>query len=163
MLVDFHEFFLLFRLKIDFLGHYEFDRYRYFLNHSNHAPGIPLDMISYHFYASSKTRTNPTDYEAFFPQLDKFTSEVQQIEQIRKSLSPETKTTIDELGIILPGDNNPNAPQFPLVFWNAGGAYYAYAWAKLAQQSIDVVGHSQLVGKSFLFFFIIRSIRFFFR
>lgn len=132
---------------VEYLGHNEFDRYRYFLNHSNHAPDIPLDMISYHFYASSNSRTEPADYEAFFPQLDSFTEEVKQIEQIRKALSPETKTTIDELGIILPDDNSPSAPQFPLIFWNAGGAYYAYAWAKLSRQGIDVVGHSQLVGE----------------
>ncbi|CAF3945382.1 unnamed protein product [Adineta steineri] len=127
-------------------GHYEFNWYRYFLNHSNHAPDIPLDMISYHFYASSKTRTDPLDYEAFFPQLDTFTDEIRQIEVIRKELSPETRTTIDELGIILPDDNTPGAPQFPLIFWNAGAAYYAYAWGKISRQGIDVVGHSQLVG-----------------
>ncbi|CAF4122391.1 unnamed protein product, partial [Rotaria sordida] len=33
------------------MGHNKFNWYRYFLNHSNHAPDIPLDMISYHFYA----------------------------------------------------------------------------------------------------------------
>jgi hypothetical protein len=103
-------------------------------------------MISYHFYAFAKTRTDPKDFEAFFDQVDTFTHEVEQIEIIRKSLSPQTRTTIDELGIILPDDNNPNAPMFPLIFWNAGGAYYAYAWAKLSRQGIDVVGHSQLVG-----------------
>ncbi len=76
--------------------------------------------------------------------------EVQQIEQIRKNLSPETRTTIDELGIILPDDNTPGAAQFPLIYWNAGGALYAYAWAKLSRQRIDVVGHSQLVGQFFI-------------
>ena len=73
--------------------------------------------------------------------------EVEQIEEIRKILSPETRTTIDELGIILPDDNTPGAPQFPLVYWNAAAALYAYAWAKLSRLRIDVVGHSQLVGK----------------
>ena len=104
-------------------------------------------MISYHFYATSRSRTEPQDYEAFFPQLDTFTDEIKQIEEIRKSLSPETRTTIDELGIILPDDNTVGAPQFPLIYWNAGAAYYAYAWAKISRQGIDVVGHSQLVGQ----------------
>jgi hypothetical protein len=103
-------------------------------------------MISYHYYAIGNNRVDPQTYEDFFPQLDRFTTEVQQIEIIRKSLSPETRTTIDELGVILRDDNNPNAPMFPLIFWNAGGAHYAYAWAKLSRQGIDVVGHSQLVG-----------------
>jgi hypothetical protein len=128
------------------VGHNEFDRYRHFLNHSNHAPNIPLDMISFHFYASAKTRTNPLDYEAFFGQLDGFIPEVQQIQEIRKSLSPETKTNVDELGVILPDDNTPGASQFPLIYWNAAAAYYAYAWARLSRLSVDVVGHSQLVG-----------------
>ncbi len=104
-------------------------------------------MISYHFYASCQSRTDPHAYEAFFPQLDTFTDEIEQVEQIRKALSPETKTDIDELGIILPDDNAVDAPQFPLIYWNAAAAYYAYAWAKISRQRIDVVGHSQLVGK----------------
>ncbi len=110
-------------------------------------------MISYHFYAGAKTRTNPQDYEEFFSQLDTFTIEVEQIEEIRKSLSPETRTTIDELGIILPDDNTPGAPQFPMVYWNAGAALYAYAWAKISRQGIDVVGHSQLVGQCLIYRF----------
>ena len=103
-------------------------------------------MISYHFYALANSRTDPLDWESLFPQLDTFSLEVEQIEEIRKILSPETRTTIDELGVILPDDNIPGAAQFPLVFWNAGAALYAYAWAKLSRQAIDVIGHSQLVG-----------------
>ena len=128
------------------LDHNEFDWYRYFLNQSNHAADIPLDMISYHFYAIGGSRTDPHDWESFFTQLDTFTFEVEQIEEIRKSLSPQTRTTIDELGVILPDDNNPAAPMFPPVYWNAAAAFYAYAWARLSRYGIDVVGHSQLVG-----------------
>jgi hypothetical protein len=106
-------------------------------------------MISYHFYAGAQSRVDPKEWEGFFPQLDGFTLEIKQIEEIRKSLSPETRTTIDELGIILGDDNTPGAPQFPLVYWNAAAAYYAYAWAKISRQGIDVVGHSQLVGQYF--------------
>jgi hypothetical protein len=134
-----------------FSVHNEFDWYRYFLNHSNHAPDIPLDMISYHFYAGAQSRVDPKEWEGFFPQLDGFTLEVQKIEEIRKSLSPSTRTTINELGIILGDDNDPGAPQFPLIYWNAAAAYYAYAWAKISRQGIDVVGHSQLVGQSLLY------------
>jgi hypothetical protein len=133
------------------IGHREYDWYRYFLNHSNHAPDIPLDMISYHFYALANSRTDPKDWESFFAQLDSFTFEVEQIEEIRKSLSPETRTTIDELGVILPDDNTPGVPQFPLIYWNAGAALYAYAWARISRQGIDVVGHSQLIGQSLLY------------
>jgi hypothetical protein len=103
-------------------------------------------MISYHFYAIGTSRIDPVDWELFFYQLDKFTIEVQQIEVIRKALSPSTRTTIDELGVILPNDNDPNAYSFPLVYWNAAAALYAYAWGKISRYGIDVVGHSQLVG-----------------
>ncbi|CAF1435987.1 unnamed protein product [Rotaria sordida] len=127
-------------------GHNEFSWYRYFLNHSNHAPNIPLDMISYHFYAFGNSRTDPKDWESFFGQLDIFIFEVEQIEEIRKSLSPQTRTTIDEVGVILPDDNIPEAPQFPMIYWNAAAALYAYAWAIISRQGIDVATHSQLVG-----------------
>ena len=103
-------------------------------------------MISYHFYAGGSSRTDPKDWEVFFSQLDSFTFEVEQVEEIRKSLSPQTRTTIDELGVILPDDNTPGAPQFPMVYWNAAAALYAYAWGKLSRLRVDVVGHSQLVG-----------------
>ena len=103
-------------------------------------------MIAYHFYAWSNSRTDPYAYESLFEQLDTFTFEVEQIEEIRKILSPETRTTIDELGVILADDNTPGVPQFPLIFWNAAAALYAYSWAKLSQQNIDVVGEAQLVG-----------------
>jgi len=95
------------------------------------------------------SRTDPKDWESFFGQLDTFIVEVQQIEQIRKLLSPTTRTTIDELGVILPNDISPGIPQFPLVYWNAAAALYAYAWAKISRLGIDVVGHSQLVGEYF--------------
>ena len=104
-------------------------------------------MISYHFYAGGSSRTDPKNWESFFGQLDTFTFEVEQIEEIRKSLSPQTRTTIDELGVILRDDNTPTAPPFPLVYWNAAAALYAYAWARISRQGIDVVGHSQLVGQ----------------
>lgn len=105
-------------------------------------------MISYHFYALGNSRTDPLNWESFFDQLDTFTFEIEQIEQIRQALSPETRTTINELGVILDDDNTHGACQFPLIYWNAAAALYAYAWAKISRQSIDIVGHSQLVGKS---------------
>lgn len=121
--------------------------FQYFLNNSNHAADIPLDMISYHFYAGSHSRTDPKQYEGFFGQLDGFVLQVEAIEEIRKNLSPQTRTTINELGVILPEDNSPTAPPFPLIYWNAAAALYAYSWLRLSRLSIDVVGHSQLVGQ----------------
>ncbi len=127
--------------------------FEYFLNHNNHRPGIPLDYISYHFYASPSAGQNINDWQyTFFDQADGFLATVRYIEAIRKRLSPETKTDTDELGIILPDDNNQVADanghiaSIPSTYWNAAGALYAYLYIGLAKQGIDVIGESQLVG-----------------
>lgn len=123
--------------------------FEYFLNHSHHKPGIPLDYISYHFYASPSPSQTIHDWQyTFFDQADRFLSTVRYIQQIRQRLSPETKTDTDELGVILPTDNTPNDAniQIPAAYWNAAGALYAYLYINLAQQGIDVIGESQLVG-----------------
>lgn len=123
--------------------------FEYFLNHAHHAPGTPLDYISYHFYATPSADQTLQDWQyTFFDQADRFLTTVRYIEQIRKRLSPETKTDTDELGVILPTDNTPNDANIPIpaLYWNAAGALYAYLYIGLAQQGIDVIGESQLVG-----------------
>jgi hypothetical protein len=71
----------------------------YYLDHRNHKPGIPLDMISYHFYASpTKEQTLDNWQYTFFDQADKFLVAVRYVENIRRRLSPETRTTLDVVG-----------------------------------------------------------------
>jgi hypothetical protein len=124
----------------------------YFLDHKNHKTGIPLDMISYHFYASpTKEQTLDNWQYSFFDQADKFLVAVRYIEQIRKRLSPETQTTLDEIGTILPTDWHPDdpyapGPPIPAAYWNASAAVYAYVYLETAKMGIDIVGESQLVG-----------------
>ena len=124
----------------------------YFLDHTKHKAGIPLDMISYHFYATP-TREQTVDHwqYTFFDQADKFLVAVRYIEAIRKRLSPETRTTIDEIGTILPTDSdavepNGSGARIPAAYWNASGALYAYVYIETAKLGIDVAGESQLVG-----------------
>ena len=102
-----------------------------FLNPSNHEPGIPLDYVSFHFYASSTSRTDPATFTNFFRlglwcvrlcvcasalrqftmlaaacdcrEADAFLANLKTIAQIRASLSPSTKLSCDETGVILPG------------------------------------------------------------
>jgi len=122
--------------------------FEYFLNHSNHKQGIPIDYISYHFYATPSPDENPDDWQyTFFDQADGFLNTVRYAEAIRERLSPETKTDLDELGVILPADNKPgdDVPP-PHAYWNACGALYAYLFIELSQMKIDVAGMSQLVG-----------------
>jgi hypothetical protein len=121
-----------------------FDYYEYFLNPKNHRPGIPLDMISYHFYADPGSGTNATNPDTwqFCEQADKFLDTVRKIESIRLRLSPATQTDIDELGVIAPDESWKNLP----VYWNAAGAMFAYLYAELSKLGIENIGESQLVG-----------------
>ncbi|HET7102851.1 MAG TPA: glycosyl hydrolase family 39, partial [Terracidiphilus sp.] len=122
--------------------------FEYFLNHANHKPGIPLDYISYHFYASpNKGQTINNWQYTFFDQAAGFLNTVRYVEAIRKRLSPETMTDTDELGVILPTDNKPGddiAP--PDAYWNLAGSLYAYLYMELSRLQIDIIGESQLVG-----------------
>jgi hypothetical protein len=126
--------------------------FEHFLNHANHKPGIPLDCISYHFYAVP-TPDEPLDIQqhTVFAQADGFLNTVRYIETIRKRLSPDTITTINEIGIISADDIAQGEPghvtkPIPDAYWNLAGAEYAYIFAELTQLGIDVAGESQLVG-----------------
>ena len=96
--------------------------FEYFLDHRNHRPGTPLDMISYHFYATPSSAETPDHWQyTFFNQADGFLNTVRYVEQIRKRLSPETRTTLDEIGSILPGDPA-GRETIPDIYWTASGA-----------------------------------------
>ncbi len=128
------------------------EMFEYFLDHKNHKPGIPLDMISYHFYASpSPDQTPDVQQYTFFAQADGFMNTVRYIEGIRKRLSPKTGTTVDEIGCISADDGGQNDPHhvtkaIPNSYWNLCGATYAYVFGSLASLGIDIAGESQLVG-----------------
>jgi hypothetical protein len=118
--------------------------YEYFLDPKHHRPGIPLDMISYHFYADpgqGAVAANPDAWH-FCEQADKFLDTVRQIESIRLRQSPATQTDVDELGVIAPDQSWQNQP----VYWNAAGAMFAYVYLELSKLGIENVGESQLVG-----------------
>ena len=126
--------------------------FEYFLDHRNHKPGTPLDFISYHFYAvPTPDQTPEIEQYTYFDQADGFLKAVLYVEAIRKRLSPETKTTTDELGVIeaddlLQGQLGHVAKPLPNSYWNLAGALYAYLFAEMTQIGIDVAGESQLVG-----------------
>jgi hypothetical protein len=66
--------------------------FEYFLNPAHHKPGIPLDYISYHFYASPNRSQTLADWQyTFFDQADGFLNTVRYVESIRKRLSPSTR------------------------------------------------------------------------
>ena len=126
--------------------------FEYFLNHKNHKPGIPLDMISYHFYANpTPDQTPDIEQYTYFAQADGFLNSARYIETMRKRLSPQTGTTVDEIGCISAddaGQSDPHHVTKPIEnsYWNLCGATYAYVFGNLASMGIDVAGESQLVG-----------------
>jgi hypothetical protein len=82
-----------------------------------------------------------------FPGADSFIATVAEIESIREQLAPHVRTTVDEVGSILASAaTQTNPAPIPAGYWNYSGAIYAYVFANLALQGIDVVGESQLVG-----------------
>ena len=123
-----------------------------FLNHANHKAGIPLDYISYHFYAvPTRTQTMADWQYTFFDQANGFITGVRYIENMRKRLSPETKTDTDELGVISSDDLSQGDPghvmqPIPPQYWNLAGALYGYLFIELSRLQIDIIGESQLVG-----------------
>ncbi|MFZ0962770.1 MAG: glycosyl hydrolase family 39 [Terriglobia bacterium] len=121
--------------------------FEYFFNHVHHKPGIPLDMITYHFYATPSADQKPEIQPyTFFGQADHFLDTVRYIESIRRRLSPQTKTDINELGSIAADDNRSGPIIIPNSYWNLSGALYAYVFAELAALGIEYAGESQLVG-----------------
>jgi hypothetical protein len=122
--------------------------FKYFLNPRHHAPGTPLDMISYHFYATPSAASKPSDWpRIFFSQAQGFLRTVRKIQAIRQKLSPQTRTDIDEIGSILPFDTAPKLVRaIPNMYWNLSGAMYAYLFAHMARMGIQFAGESQLIG-----------------
>lgn len=127
--------------------------FEYFLDPANHRDGIPIDWISYHFYATPTIGETIDDWQhSLFDQADGFITSVRYIESIRTRLSPSTRTMINEVGIILAEDEftahgaDMGEPDFPAEYWNLAGSLYAHLVVELTRLGIDVIGESQLVG-----------------
>lgn len=122
--------------------------FEYFLDPNNHGPGIPLDYISYHFYAvPTPDETPEVQGYTFFAQANRFLSAVSYVESIRSRLSPGTGTMITEIGAF-----NKDAPwlatakAIPDSHWYLSAALYAYLFGELSRMGIDTVSASMLLG-----------------
>ena len=130
------------------LGSENYTYFESFLNSTNHKQGIPLDWISYHFYAGPTQASEPVEAGMSYQLADTFLVEVANIEEIRKKLHPSTRTTLDEIGTFDPLGTTTIVPGYtpPPEYWVWSGGIYAYVFANVAKMGIDVVGESQLVG-----------------
>mmetsp|Transcript_368 Transcript_368/g.402 ORF Transcript_368/g.402 Transcript_368/m.402 type:complete len:306 (-) Transcript_368:40-957(-) len=114
--------------------------YEYFLNMSNHASkDIPVDWISFHFYASPKSGNNATEIEEIFPLIDGALQKGREIVKIRDKLLPSVKLAVNELGVI-------TQPPFSDLFWIACSSYYAYGYTQFGLMGVNAVHSSQLLG-----------------
>jgi len=121
--------------------------FEYFLNPKNHKPGIPMDMVTFHFYANPSAEQSPEVQQyTVFDQAAGFVNSVRYIDSIRQRLSPKTQTDLDELGCIPADDNAVPRKPIPDSYWNLCGAVYGYLFGQLSRFGIDVAGESQLVG-----------------
>ncbi len=127
--------------------------FEHFLDPRNHKPGIPLDYISFHFYASPSLDEDLNGWQhTFFNQAQGFLATTRYILAIRDRLSPQTRIDTDELGVILPTDDQEIRASkalpdhIPHRYWNAAGALYGYLFVELSKLGVDVIGESQLVG-----------------
>lgn len=125
--------------------------FEYFLNPRNHKPDVRVDMISYHFYAVPSFDQDPGSWQyTVFDQAERFVNAVRYIDSIRRRLSPSTKTTIDEVGVIDPADELQGMPgyhfkPFPGFYWNLSAAEFAFLYGELSKLGIDAIGESALM------------------
>ena len=105
-------------------------------------------MISYHFYAEPDEDETPYVQQfTVFNQADRFLSLIKYVELIRQRLSPQTQTTLNEIGIISADDLVLEQPghisrPIPGSYWNLSAALYAYLYNQISHLGIEAVGMS---------------------
>jgi hypothetical protein len=120
--------------------------FEYFLNPTNHKPGIPIDFVSYHFYAGPEHDESPeVQQHTFFALTDGFVTNARYIELIRKRLSPGTKTYVNELGTFST-DNFSPAEKIPEAYWSLSAATFAYGYLALSRLQIDLIAGAELIN-----------------
>lgn len=70
--------------------------------------------------------------QEMFPAADGFFQTFSRIRSIRDTLSPHTILDCDEMGSILPNDNDASPPPIHPLYWPASGALFAYEFGHLA-------------------------------
>ena len=120
----------------------------YFLDPRHHAPGIPLDAITLHFYG----RYGPRDPRAAqvastFAQAKAFIGDIGYVSAIRDRFSPPTQVMVDELGTIV-GTEAPQVPwprqlsgQIPFHL-RLSAAMYAYIYGSFARMGVESIGQT---------------------
>lgn len=121
--------------------------FEYFLNPKNHKPGIPIDILAYHYYIKPELDESPeTQQHTFFTQTDGFVNVVRSIEITRKRLSPHTETYINELGSVTADNYSAVHAPVPQWYWHLSGAAFVYGFLELAKLQIDRIAAAELIN-----------------
>jgi hypothetical protein len=122
------------------------DQFRYFLNSTNHRPGIPLDMVSYHFYIAANPGEDMDSLQKlFYQRADGVLETVREVEAIKRGLSPATKTYINELGTMWMDGKKVDGQPIAERYWTLSSAVFAYTYLGLVRQGVDLVGSAELI------------------
>lgn len=132
------------------IGHTNWEWWRGFLTLDNHHPAV-RDAVtggyaSFHWYGHVGSRTDVSTFEKTFEQLKKFLADMDQIVALRDELSPTTKLSLDEAGVIPPDDNDMSADASPPIYYNMVAGVYTALWCELSVKGVDIVGSSQFCG-----------------
>lgn len=130
----------------------------HFLNAKNHAPGIPIDMVSYHKYILAPPKMTLEQWHtSMFGQVDAFMNDVIRIDRIRNRLSPKSKIFISEFGLmhqeqadntmasLRGGKTDLTEPKIPDEYWTLGSAVYAYGILGAMRRNVDLIAAAELV------------------
>ncbi|MGH7105807.1 MAG: hypothetical protein ACREFT_04810 [Acetobacteraceae bacterium] len=119
----------------------------YFLNPAHHEPGIPIDMLSYHFFLipDSDEPASVMPY-TLFHEADGYLLSADYIETLRREFVPGAKTDVDDIATMLPDPLAPKlAHPIPGSYWSLSGGVFAYLYGKLALLGVNAVGASELI------------------
>ncbi|WP_069385773.1 hypothetical protein [Cellulosimicrobium cellulans] len=133
--------------------HHDPEYFWHFLDPANHAPGIPLDAISLHMYASPDI-VNPFGPEgnpppevwetAFFAQAEGFLEQVRHVQALIRRLSPGTRLMLNEMGTYPSDIMNPE-PDIPHEYWALSASWQTYLWARCLELDVDLFGVAEFM------------------
>jgi hypothetical protein len=121
-----------------------------FLKPTHHRPGVPIDMMSYHFYVSTSHDTLVAGCPApAFAEVDRGVRGARRLERLRARLRPAAGTAVTESGTVAVEDLAQWRPGYvyepiPDTYWRLSAAVYAYIVSRLAELGVDVVAESAL-------------------
>jgi hypothetical protein len=118
----------------------------YFLDRRHHAPGTPIDLVTYHWY-SQPPSDEPVASAPYglFARADAFITAADYVQTLTANGLPGAQTAVNELGATLPGPTLPKLPQpIPPSYWAMSGAMWAYIYGHLSHIGVSTLGAAEI-------------------